>query len=267
MDGESGVKKFFNGPERPHKFVISRFIRIIQCRILRPFGVSVLIISEQKNGRRLRKKEYTRHIRLRGVFAAVILGLLGGRMAYAQPVAEYAATLYVVNHGWHTGLVVRRGDIPGGLWPEQRQAPPGEYVEIGWGQREFYQIRDPSLLQAVRAALWPSPSVLHLMGFNGPVAARFPHSAVIALKLDAAAMRRVALYISDAYQRDQTGGVKRMGQGLYGDSRFFAGRENFHLFRTCNVWVARAVRLAGCPVDAGITAGTVMASAARCAAR
>lgn len=177
----------------------------------------------------------------------------------------HAATLYVVNHGWHTGLVIRRGDIPDGLWPEQRQAPPGEYLEVGWGQREFYQTRDPSLLQALGAALWPAPSILHLVGFNGPVAARFPHSQIMALQLDAAAMTRVAQYISDAYERNAAGGIIRMGQGLYGDSRFFAGREKFHLFRTCNVWTARALRLAGCPAGFAIMAENIMEAAARCA--
>ena len=201
---------------------------------------------------------------LRMVRAAFLLAILfgGAFIAPAQPLR--AATIYVVNHGWHTGLVVRRGDIPEGLWPEQRQAPPGEYLEIGWGEREFYQTRNPSLLQALGAALWPSPGVLHLVGFNGPVSERFPYSEVIALHVDGAAMARLTHYISDAYERDAAGGVKRMGQGLYGDSRFFAGRENFHLFRTCNVWTARALRLAGCPVGAGITAENVMKSAARC---
>lgn len=178
-----------------------------------------------------------------------------------------AETLYVVSHGWHTGLAIRRGDIPDGVWPEHAQAPPGEYLEVGWGEREFYQTRDPSLLQALRAALWPSPGVLHLAGFNGPVAERFPYSEVLAIEADAAAMARVARYISDAYERDQAGNVKRMGRGLYGDSRFFAARENFHLLRTCNVWTARALRLAGCPAGGGIAAENVMAAAAKCAGK
>lgn len=193
----------------------------------------------------------------------VSIVLMAALFCMTQPLC--AATLYVVNHGWHTGLVIRRGDIADGLWPEQRQAPPGEYLEVGWGERQFYQTRDPSLLQALSAALWPSPSVLHLVGFNGPVEIRFAYSQIIALAVNDAAMGRLAQYISSAYERDQAGGVKRMGHGLYGDSRFFAGHENFHLFRTCNVWTARALRLAGCPVGAGITAENVMSAADVCA--
>lgn len=193
----------------------------------------------------------------------IFLLWLCGTLSAAAP--SFAATIYVISHGWHTGLAIRRGDIPDGLWPEAREAPPGEYLEVGWGEREFYQTRGPSLLQALRAALWPSPSVLHLVGFNGPVAERFPYSQVAAISVDAAAMARLARYISDAYERDQAGNIKRMGRGLYGDSRFFAGRENFHLLRTCNVWTARALRLAGCPVGMGITAENVMSSAEKCA--
>lgn len=185
--------------------------------------------------------------------------------ALTLPPAVHAATVYVVNHGWHTGLVIRRGDIPADLWPEHREAPPGEYLEVGWGQRTFYQTRGPSLLMALRAAFWPGPSVLHLVGFNGPAAAQFPGSEIVALQVDPAQMARLVAYIAQAYERDADGKVIRLGNGLYGDSRFFAAHETFHLLKTCNVWTARALRLAGCPVARGITSGNVLAHAAQCA--
>lgn len=197
-------------------------------------------------------------------FALRRLVLIAGFLA-ALISPLHAATLYVVNHGWHTGIVVRRGDIPPGLWPEHRQAPPGEYLEVGWGEREFYQSRDPGLWLALRAALWPQPSVLHLAGFNGPVVERFPYSEIVTIEADKDAMARLAQYISDTYERDVDGKIIRMGRGLYGDSRFFAGRDKFHLFNTCNVWTGRALDIAGCPVGAGISAENVMAYAATCA--
>jgi hypothetical protein len=36
---------------------------------------------------------------------------------------------------------------------------------------------------------------------------------------------------------------------LYGGGRFYRSRERYHAFNTCNVWVARALREAGCPID------------------
>jgi hypothetical protein len=40
---------------------------------------------------------------------------------------------------------------------------------------------------------------------------------------------------------------------LYGDSRFYPGRESFSLLRTCNVWTAQGLRDAGLPVSDAIT--------------
>jgi hypothetical protein len=36
--------------------------------------------------------------------------------------------------------------------------------------------------------------------------------------------------------------------GLYGVSQFYRSRDTYHLFRTCNIWTARALYAAGCPV-------------------
>jgi hypothetical protein len=40
-----------------------------------------------------------------------------------------------VSHGWHTGLVIRRADIPEGIWPEPHHYADPAYVEVGWGDR------------------------------------------------------------------------------------------------------------------------------------
>ncbi|MGH9649716.1 MAG: DUF2459 domain-containing protein, partial [Terriglobales bacterium] len=47
--------------------------------------------------------------------------------------------------------------------------------------------------------------------------------------------------------------VASLGPGLYGDSRFYPARESFSLFRTCNVWTARGLRVAGLPIHDSIT--------------
>jgi hypothetical protein len=47
-----------------------------------------------------------------------------------------------------------------------------------------------------------------------------------------------------------------MGPGQYGDSRFYPSLENFHLFKTCNVWVAETLRAAGLDVSPLAALGT-----------
>jgi hypothetical protein len=88
---------------------------------------------------------------------------------YPPAPAELVKPIYVINHGWHTGIAVRRADIREGAWPEPVDLADSEYVEVGWGNREFYMAPEGTLGLALKAVLWPSPAVLHVVGFDGPV--------------------------------------------------------------------------------------------------
>jgi uncharacterized protein (TIGR02117 family) len=170
-------------------------------------------------------------------------------------------TIHLVAHGWHAGIALRRADIPPGLWPESRDFPRAEHVEVGWGDREFYQNPDPGVLTTLRAALHPTPSVLHVVGFPGPVAEYFRASEVVELMVSSEGFERLIRYIHDAHERGSRPAAAPLGPGLYGESRFYPARESFHLFRTCNVWTARALRSAGLPVRDSIAAEGLMAQA------
>lgn len=190
--------------------------------------------------------------------------------ACATPMAEPTARedtptvpVFLVSHGWHTGIVIRRADIPARLWPEVGDFPQAEYLEVGWGDRAYYQARDPGLWLTLKAALVPTPSVLHVVGFRDQPAAHFPASEIIALTLPHRDFEPLAKYFHDAHARETTQPVAPLGPGLYGDSRFYPARETFHVFNTCNVWTARALRAAGLPVRDSITTEGLMAQARR----
>ncbi|WP_456377242.1 DUF2459 domain-containing protein [Thiolapillus sp.] len=55
--------------------------------------------------------------------------------------------------------------------------------------------------------------------------------------------------IGDSFARNAAGSASDLGPGLYGNSRFYLSRERYHLFNTCNVWVARQLRRAGLPIN------------------
>jgi hypothetical protein len=82
-----------------------------------------------------------------------------------QPACDATRTLYVVSHGWHSGLVVERADLvkrlPGLALGE------GSLVEIGWGEARFYQAREATPGMALRAVLQPNESVLQVVPFAG----------------------------------------------------------------------------------------------------
>ena len=170
--------------------------------------------------------------------------------------------VYLVAHDKHSGIAVRHADIPAGLWPESRDFPRAEYLEVGWGDRDYYYGRNQSWGGALRAALGSdNPSVLHVAGVRGALTENFPVSEIIEVMLPRDGFERLVRYIHDAYDRAGAPAVAPLGPGLYGDSRFYPARESFNLFRTCNVWTARGLRGAGLPIADSITMEGLMSQA------
>ena len=93
---------------------------------------------------------------------------------------EPRVAVYLVAHEKHSGIAVRRADIPAGLWPEIRDFPQADYLEVGWGDRDYYYGRNQGFTDALRAAFGTNnPSVLHVAGVRGPLTQSFPASEII----------------------------------------------------------------------------------------
>lgn len=168
----------------------------------------------------------------------------------AAPAPQAAShRIHVVSHGWHSGIVVRAADVPADAWPARRDFDAAEYLEVGWGHREYYRASDPSVWLGLRALLWPSPGVLHVVAFSGAVEHQFPAAEIVALQVTPQGLARLVAAIAASHERDAAGRTLPLGPGLYGASRFYASRETFHLFATCNVWTAAMLRQAGVPVS------------------
>lgn len=180
---------------------------------------------------------------------------------YPPGPAEPVKAIYVINHGWHTGIAVRRADIPEGVWAEHTEVADSEYLEVGWGNREFYMAPEGTPGLALKAVLWPSPGVLHIVGFDGPVQQFFPQREIVEILVSARGFRGLAAFIADAYAKDDSGRTMDLRRGHYANSRFYAAREKYSLLKTCNTWTARALRSAGLPITSlyAVSAGNVMA--------
>src|SRR5947207_1151499 len=59
---------------------------------------------------------------------------------YPPRIGETYRSVYVINHGTlHTGLAVKRSDIPHGVWPANRDYTGRKYLEVGWGDDDGYR--------------------------------------------------------------------------------------------------------------------------------
>ena len=185
----------------------------------------------------------------------------------AIPADDAQATMrvHVVRHGWHSGIVVRAADVPEHAWPARREVVGVDYLEVGWGNRAYYQASAPSVWLGLRALLWPTAGVLHMVAFSGPVERYFASAEIVALEITPQGLARLVAAVSASHELDAAGRPIPLGPGLYGTSRFYASSEAFHLFATCNVWVAGMLREAGVPVSPTLspTSGALFAQLRR----
>lgn len=161
-----------------------------------------------------------------------------------------AQSVTVVDHGRHVGLVVPRTDLVSAVSGLDDHLPPGANVEVGWGDAAYYRAADPGAGLALRAALWPTPAVLHLVTVPADIAAYFPAGETATVPLTREGYRDLLAFVADAFARDPEGEPRRLGPPLYGSGGFFEAEDRFHLFHTCNTWAARALARAGVPVTA-----------------
>jgi len=171
-----------------------------------------------------------------------------------QPPTPYS--VHVVNHGWHAGLVLRAGDVPAGAWAAQADFPDAEYLEVGWGDRTYYMAADPGPWLALKAVAWPGPGVLHVVGVDAAPERYFPGAEILEIGVAPDGLQRLLAHLRQSHELDGAGRPVTLGPGLYGHSRFYASREQFHLFKTCNVWVATALQAAGVQVAPALTLTT-----------
>ena len=173
--------------------------------------------------------------------------------------------MWVVGHGWHVGLVVRRADVRADVWPEAHDLGAFEHLEVGWGDGGFYPAERPTLGLALRAAFRSRSSVLHVAAFDGRVADFFAVSPVIELRLPRAGFDDLCRFVAGAYARGADGRASPLRPGLYGASRFYLARERYRVFDNSNQWAARALRAGGVPVvpALSLSAGSVLAQVAR----
>jgi Protein of unknown function (DUF2459) len=158
---------------------------------------------------------------------------------------EPAKTVYVVHHGGlHTGLTVKRSDIPRGSWPAHRDYAGSKYVEVGWGDDDGYRKPLTSGI-ALKALMGSKRTVLLADGFSQAVRKKYndPKFTVLAVDLGPAGFARLCDHIQQTYALNENGEPIRLQSGWY------RARGTYSAFNTCNTWVAAGLRKAGCPIS------------------
>lgn len=171
--------------------------------------------------------------------------------------------IYLLNHGWHTGLAIKAADLNRAIPELSKRFPDSLYYEIGWGDTGFYQANEITTELTLRAMFWSDGSVLHIVGLTESPKAYFTSSEIRVLKSDNPGYQNMLSFIKTSFQTDQNGRIMPEHAGIYGDSQFYTAVGRYQLFNTCNKWTAKALSSGGYSVNPTfrLTSSSVMGAA------
>jgi uncharacterized protein (TIGR02117 family) len=195
------------------------------------------------------------------IVAVAVTARWGDRSLWPPAPGVPTSGIFVVSHGYHSGVVMPRALLAQDASARGSRAlgyvaarfADFDWLEIGWGDERFYRevptIEAMTFGLAVHALLWPNnASVLHVVGVGSDPRAFFPNSDLVRLELSTVGFERLADKLDASFARERRDlPPQALGPGLYGTSLFFRANGAFHLFNVCNHWTAGLLDAAGVP--------------------
>ena len=154
---------------------------------------------------------------------------------------EDSVSIAISSNGFHTSFIL---PVSHDLYDWKKDFPQGEnyqYIEFGWGNKQFYMARDFSIMNVLRA-LFPSETVMHVVFLDRSPEEWFKNSEAKRISICRKDYITLLTYIRQSFKLNNQGEMIYLDEGLYGPSAFYEGMGNYHGFETCNVWVAKGLR-------------------------
>lgn len=190
-----------------------------------------------------------RHIFLHAQLIAVILLISSAFGKEPSDEINGCVEIYLVSQGWHTGLIIPSSCINEEILPEKYSFNEFKYLMVGWGDRDYYQDDKFNLWHFVKAAAWPTHSVMQIIGLNSLTRATQISEDIIQLKITKSGYESLCQFINVNFTLDDNGEAISTQEGQYQNSRFFYANKNYTAIHNSNVWTAKALKEAGVAIN------------------
>lgn len=201
--------------------------------------------------------------------APVLAVLALARCAAPVPVDPGGeAIVYVIERGWHTDIGIPVQEISGSLAAMEAGYPGVRYLTFGFGERQFLVDREHGILTTISAVL-PSKSAVLMTALAASPQEAFGEANVVTVHVGQAALDAMEANIWREFELQPDGRPVFLASGPYPGSNFYAGRNTYAGYFTCNTWTAETLRAGGL-LDSSrgvLFSGQVMGLARRIAAR
>jgi uncharacterized protein (TIGR02117 family) len=177
--------------------------------------------------------------------------------------SESVRSVYIVKRGNHTGIAFARADWPDRHWSVLNDFADSDYLEIGWGDERYYQAEQETLWLGLRAALWPTSSVVHVIGVRAPIVDHIWADDIVEVRVSVDGLRLMAEAIQREFTESSPTATPVSMRAAPKPNHFYSARGKFYFPRMCNWWSASRLREASCPIAPWtiVTAGQVMRKA------
>lgn len=158
--------------------------------------------------------------------------------------------IYLIKQRWHTAVVFHTEDLDTAVLPEAKYFYGAELIDIGWGDEEFYQHPGFDWELAYRALFHPTPSTLRVEGIYFSKQKYFDISEiVIELKINNEQLKILLNAVSETVWKDEKGNHEILSEQGTNRVIFFKANQEYHLFNTCNTWLAKSLKQAGFEIE------------------
>ena len=160
--------------------------------------------------------------------------------------------IFLIKQRWHTAIVLQTSDIDSNLFPIVKQFREYKMIDIGWGDEEFYQYPDFDWELAFRALFIPTSSTLRVEGISISRELYFDLSEIVVkLFISDEQFIKILKYIDDTFYRNENQEII-LSSKAGGQIIFYAAKGEYHLFNTCNTWLAKCLNHAGLNIKTDI---------------
>jgi uncharacterized protein (TIGR02117 family) len=159
--------------------------------------------------------------------------------------------IFLVKQYWHTAIVIHLEDIDDKKYRFKKFFRNYNLIDFGWGDEMFYQHPDFDLYLGARAILKPTSSTLRVEGINLSKELFFQLSEIV-IRLDVTQnqLEKILEFIEKTFykENDEYVILNVIANKIY----FFKSYGYYHLFNTCNTWIAKCLNYAGFNIDTKI---------------
>ena len=166
---------------------------------------------------------------------------------------HYEHQIYFIKQNWHTAIVLKIDELDSVLFKVYNSFDEFNLIDIGWGDEEFYQYPGFDSGLAFKALFYATPSTLRVEGINLTKEDYFELSEIIIeVTVSDEQFKNICSFINQTFHTNDAGESSILSQKAGEKIIFYKANGSYHLFNTCNTWLAKGLKESGLEIEDNI---------------